>query len=417
MLTKYWLKYLAIAISLTTGSIFIYVVLQIKNTPQPPIQTPPIISKVSALGHLEPKGEITRLSAPVSTGNRVLEVKVKEGDQVTKGQVIAILDTHFRAQAVLEKAQTDVEIAQARLTQIKAGAKTGEIDAQRARIENLKAELRGQIAAGEAKIQGLEAQLQGEIDAETVTIERLKAEWNNAKIECDRLQNLYLQGVVTAQERDKTCLNQETFHKRILEAEVILKRLKNSGQKQLTETQETLQLTINTLKEQQAEAIATLKSISEVRNVDVELAEAELNSAIAAAKIAQADLDLSYIKSPIDGEVLKVHVRSGEVIGQNGIADIGQTDQMYVVTEVYETDISQVRIGQKATITSGAFSGELTGEVTFIGLEVRKQNVFGINPQANTDNKVVEVKIRLTPEDSKKVAALSNLQVEVIIEL
>jgi HlyD family secretion protein len=75
-----------------------------------------------------------------------------------------------------------------------------------------------------------------------------------------------------------------------------------------------------------------------------------------------------------------------------------------------------VRVGQKAIITSAAISGQLQGEVTFIGLEVNQQDVFSSNPQANTDHKVVEVKIRLIPEDSQKVTNLSNLQVEVVIE-
>lgn len=123
------------------------------------------------------------------------------------------------------------------------------------------------------------------------------------------------------------------------------------------------------------------------------------------------------MKSPIDGQVLTLNVRPGEVVVDRGIMAIGQTDQMYVVAEVYETDVEKVRLGQKAIITGKAFSQKLQGKVSQIGLEVKQQNVFESDPLVNTDNKVVEVKIRLDPESSQKVTTLSNLQVQVVIVL
>ena len=43
--------------------------------------------------------------------------------------------------------------------------------------------------------------------------------------------------------------------------------------------------------------------------------------------------------------------------------------------------------------------------------------MFSNQPGENLDSRVVEVKIRLTPQDSKKVAGLTNLQVQTAIEL
>jgi HlyD family secretion protein len=67
-------------------------------------------------------------------------------------------------------------------------------------------------------------------------------------------------------------------------------------------------------------------------------------------------------------------------------------------------------------VTSQAFSGELPGTVKEIGLKVSKQNVFSNQPGENLDSRVVEVKIHLNPEASKKVAGLTNLQVQVAIQ-
>ena len=128
-------------------------------------------------------------------------------------------------------------------------------------------------------------------------------------------------------------------------------------------------------------------------------------------------MEQAYIRTPMAGQILKIHTRSGEKISDSGIADLGQTDQMVAVAEVYQTDIGKVQLGQQAVITSQSFSGELRGKVSQIGLQVSRQNVFSNQPGENLDRRVVEVKIRLTPEDSKRVASLTNLQVQTAIRL
>jgi HlyD family secretion protein len=96
--------------------------------------SPPEIQAVTALGRLEPKREVIQLSAP-SQGSRVGQLLVKVGNKVRKGQVIVYLDTHDRAIASLEQALEQVKVQQIRLAIVKAGAKTGEIQAQSATIE------------------------------------------------------------------------------------------------------------------------------------------------------------------------------------------------------------------------------------------------------------------------------------------
>ncbi|NJO57846.1 MAG: ABC exporter membrane fusion protein [Richelia sp. RM2_1_2] len=381
-----WLIYALIALGLSGGAVFLYSLVQLRSNSEPIASTTqsnkPILIGVAALGRLEPQGEMIRLSAPTSTGgNRVTELLIKQGERVLQNQVVAILETYNRSQAALEKAKTDVEIAKAELARVRAGAKSGDIQAQKEDIARLQAELEGQIATQKA------------------TIARLEAEVRNAEIENQRFQKLYQAGAIAAIEADTRRLRLETT------------------QKQLQEAKETLNRTIETTQIQLEQARATLNSVAEVRPVDVQVAQAQLKSAIAIVKQTQADYELTTIRSPIAGQVLKVNVRPGEVVGNTGIADIGKTEQMYVVAEVYETDIAKVRIGQPATIRSPAFSGELQGTVSQIGLQVDRQNIFDVNPQADTDKRVIDVRIRLQPEDSKRVADLTNLQVQVLINL
>ncbi len=62
------------------------------------------IKTVTALGRLEPKGEVIKLSAPTSSQeNRVERLLVKEGDRIQKGQIIAILDSRDRLKPLCKK--------------------------------------------------------------------------------------------------------------------------------------------------------------------------------------------------------------------------------------------------------------------------------------------------------------------------
>jgi HlyD family secretion protein len=149
----------------------------------------------------------------------------------------------------------------------------------------------------------------------------------------------------------------------------------------------------------------------------MQMAQAQVSNAIAMVRKAEAELKLSYVRAPINSEILKVHTKSGEAISQMGIAEIGQTDQMIVIAEVAEDSIGRVRLGQNATITSdnGAFTGELKGTVAEIGRKIGKKDVLNTDPAADVDARVIQVKIALTPEDSSKVAGLTYAKVVVEI--
>ncbi|MBD1937995.1 biotin/lipoyl-binding protein [Microcoleus sp. FACHB-68] len=452
-------------------------------------QTVPAPPKaVTALGRLEPQGEVIKLSAPASIeGTRIKEILVKQGDKVRAGDAIAVLDSRERLAAVLAQAEKQVKVAEARLAQVEAGAKAGEIEAQKATIARLEAQLRGEketqeatIARLEAQLRGekatqeatitrlnaqregdntvqeatlgrLTAQLKGEIAAQQAKIDRIKAQLSNAESEYSRHQQLYRDGAIAISLLDNKRLTFETVREELIEEQANLNKIEGIGREQLVEQQaninkidittqqqineatatrsktvETLEeqlnearstrdQTISTLQQQINEAKANLERISEVRPVDVRTAQAEVESAVATVAKAQADLDQAFIKTPTNGQILKVHTRPGETVGNEGIADVGQTELMFVVAEIYESDIEQVKVGQPATITSSAINGELRGTVDEIGLQIGKKDVLDTDPAADVDARVVEVKIRLNPEDSKRVAGLTNLQVEVKI--
>lgn len=382
-----WRLVLATSIALATGLIGLYSYLRFRpnfaSQAPIPVNTTPARVAITALGRIEPEGEVIRLSAPSSvSGLRVEKLLVNQRSRVKAGQTVALLEGYIRAGVNVQQALDQVRVAQAKLAQVKAGAKKGDIDAQKAAIARL------------------ESQLEGEIATVNATIARFQAELDNAQTEYNRYQKLYKQGAVSASIADS-------------------KRLQvNTLEQQLNQQVAALNRSVNTLEDQIREARAKLDSIKEVRPQDVQLAQAEVKSAMSAVDQAKAEQELTLLKSPITGTVLKINTKPGEVVSSQGVMEIGKTNQMYVVAEVYQTDIQKVRLGQKAFISSTAFSRELKGTVSEIGLLVDRQKILNINPGADTDRRIVEVKIRIDElSDNKLIMGLTNLQVDVAIQI
>ncbi|WP_017316331.1 HlyD family efflux transporter periplasmic adaptor subunit [Mastigocladopsis repens] len=414
---------MAVLASVTAGGMGVYTVQKSRNTNPEATKEEAIpvvqVRTVTALGRLEPKGEIIKLSAPTSTeGNRVEQLLVREGTKVTQGQVVAILDSRDRLTAALAEAQEQVKVAQANLAQIKAGAKTGEIEAQKAAIARIQAEQDTEVLAQQATIARLEAERETEIEAQKASIAQVQAQQNNALAEYRRYQALYQQGAVSTSFQETKRLALTTAQQQLLEAQANLKRIQATKDQQLLEAKANLQR-IQTSREQQLkEGRATLDRIAEVRSVDVAAAQAEVNRAIAAVKRAEANLRQAFVRSPQEGQIFKIHTRPGELVSSNdGIAEIGQTSQMYAVAEVYQSDINKVRLGQQVQLLSESLLGPLMGTVERVGLQVERQNVINSDPTSNIDSRIVEVHVRLDEPSSQEAARYSNLQVRAVISL
>lgn len=334
-------------------------------------------SAVTALGRLEPEGEVMRLAAPVALdGDRLLELRVRVGDRVKAGQIIAVLDARDRLADEVEQAKAQVQIATAEFTRVKAGAKPAEIEAQEAAIARLQAELR----SGEA--------------AQAATVTRWQAEVRTSESELARFQQLHNQGVISASTLDTKRLTAETTRAQLQEALSNRDRLADTLEAQITE------------------ANRTRDRIAEVRPVDIATQAREVDSAIAALKRAETNLAQAYVRAPKAGQILKILTRVGEKISTDGLVELGQTDRMVAVLEIYQTDIDRVQIGQPVQMTGQSFPGDVKGTVSQVGLQVERQRITGNQPGENLDRRIIEVKVRLHPEDSRRVAAFTNLQVQ-----
>ncbi len=378
---------MGVAILTAIGVGATYTISQVKKPKPAPVTTTKVapVTKVTALGRLEPQGEVIKLSVANAQDSRVNKLLVEEGDRVQNGQVIAILQGIDKKQAELTEAKKNLAVERAKLTQLEAGeAKQAEIAAQSANIARIQAQLRTETIEKKA------------------TIARAQSELRNAQINYQRYQSLHAEGAVKTSDLDDKREAFETATAKV-----------NEAQAQLAYKVSTLEKQIQTEK-------AMLKKLREVRPVDVQVAQAEVERAIAQINKIKAELEDLYVRVPVAGQILKINTRVGEQVNTSqGIVELGRTNQMYAVAEVYETDVGKLKVGQKATIVSehGGFKGSIQGTIDHIGLQIKKQDVLESDPAANKDARIVEVKVRIDPQDSPKIAGLTNLQVRITFDL
>jgi HlyD family secretion protein len=155
---------------------------------------------------------------------------------------------------------------------------------------------------------------------------------------------------------------------------------------------------------------------SEAVQADIAVAEANVGMAQADLARAEQELERALVRAPDRGRVLDINVRAGERSGTAGIIDLGDTSQMTVEAEVYQTMIGRVAIGDPVVITAVALRTELHGKVSAIGLEIGRQSITSDDPAANTDARVVDVIVILDQASSDLAASFTNLETIVRID-
>jgi ABC exporter DevB family membrane fusion protein len=139
------------------------------------------------------------------------------------------------------------------------------------------------------------------------------------------------------------------------------------------------------------------------REEDRSLAVADLQLALAQLDEAQARYQKTFIRSPIDGSVLRKHHRSGESVSNSStvpdpILTIGDRKTLRVRVDVDETDVSKVQVGQRAYVTADAFGKQkFWGHVVRVGQQLGPKNVRTDEPTEKVDTKILETLVELDP--------------------
>lgn len=330
--------------------------------------------KIAALGRMTPGFGIVKIGAAVPS--RVERMLVREGQRVKAGEPLGYLLKHVELLA-------STDAAAARLAEAKS-AQAADKQHALAQVQEAKQRI-GQYE------QPLLLQIQGQKSkVRQIEIELALRDWN-----VSRMKGLAVNSSVSEQDLKKEESGADSKREELAAAQIELERL---------QVQQKTDLDI--AKAQLATAEAMLQKIegsSQINRLEREL------------QLEQARLEDGVLRSPIDGQVLEIRVRQGEIARDDPVLDIGDTQNMYVVAEVYQTDVKFVKVGQRATIRGYAFKTPLTGTVADVGLKIFKNDIVDDDPAAPTDARVVEVRVRL--DESAAAAAYTNMQVQVLIDI
>jgi HlyD family secretion protein len=241
-------------------------------------------------------------------------------------------------------------------------------------VEN--ADYRAQVASAEANVVAKEAAFRKVVNGARkqvrseawASVREAQAVMDDAQSEFDRRQKLYAAGVISREELDRSARESDVAKARYEAA-----------------------IEQNSLIDDHA------------REEDKSLAEADVQMARAQLAEAQASYDKSFIKSPLDGTILRKHHRTGESVSNAGttpdpILTLGDNRILRVRVDVDEDDVSKVRLGQKAYVTADAYGKQrFWGRVVQVGEQLGPKNVRTDEPTERVDKKILETLVELEP--------------------
>ena len=166
-----------------------------------------------------------------------------------------------------------------------------------------------------------------------------------------------------------------------------------------------------------------MKGISEVQNTTI-ATHPLVEKAKADVREAYVKLQRCTLRSPVTGIVAQRKVQVGQSISRHlPLLAIIPLNQMWIEANFKEIDLTNIRIGQAATITSDIYGGGVVYKGEVIGIGIGSGAVFSpLPPQNATGNwiKIVQripVRISLDPQQLKKNPLRLGLSMNVSVDI
>lgn len=218
--------------------------------------------------------------------------------------------------------------------------------------------------------------------------------------------------------RAEALLNEEQSNMRLFEIQV---RRREALVRQGAIARETLDEARRALAASKQRRTAALQQLDILRNgsrlEEIEAARASYKLAEEKLAEAQAMLNKSFIRSTIDGVVLRRYLQAGEALSTQpaiAIMQIADTSRLIVRTQIDENDITGLKVGQKARISAPALADKaLVGTITRISPRLGAKTVNAQAADEKRDTRVLEVIVALDAGVQLPV----NLRVDVVIDL
>jgi HlyD family secretion protein len=350
------------------------------------------------------------------TSGRIDYLQVREGDSVSKGQVLVRLNPSDLEGQLLQQ-QAAVAEARAKLAEAQISKSSndvsiqGNIQQQAANVQTAQAELEqaqqtysAQIATAQAVVTDAAAK----VDSATSGIENAKAKLGsaqadaaNAKLKADRAEKLLAQGFIAGQLVDDAKAAYQVALKQVDVAMAGVSSAQSdqrSANAQLGSAKQQLEIAKRKASVDVKTARARLtqaKSLLNIARANQSGSRAYLeNLAALAASVRSAEAQLSQaeakkqetqIASSIDGVVTARNADPGSIAspGQS-ILTVQFLKWLYVRASLPIEDIAHVKLGQEVTVTFDSFPGrKWSGRISLL------------NPSADTQTRQFTFQVRL----------------------
>jgi membrane fusion protein (multidrug efflux system) len=337
--------------------------------------------------------DIVTVSARV--GGAVLAVHVADNQQVKKGDLLVEIDP---ADLSAQKKQAEAEVAAAR----------AQADGADAQVRIVEATSKGGLSAARAQLSGTAQSVEGagaQIEVAKAALLRARAEENRAETDLRRAEALRKDQAIPQAQLDTATANAESARAAVAQAQAQLAAsmdMKRTAQTQIAEAQG------------RVEQSAPVDALRASARANAELAHARAEAAEAALALARSQLSYARIEAPADGVLSRLSVRKGQLIqpGQQVVVIVPETT--YVLANFKETQVGQMRAGQRAEISVDAYPGRaFEGRVqsTSPGTGAR----FSLLPPDNASGNFVKVVQRVpvkiawvnVPPDATLAAGMS----------
>jgi len=333
----------------------------------------------------EVTGDINALRKTILSSKvpgRVIRVYAYEGDSVTQGQTVILLDQQD-ALSNLQQATAGLETALARLEQAKTNAEVTRIQTQAA-IDQAEASLKS--AKARYAVVKNPARTQERTVAEN-NVASAKANLDNAEANFERHAKLLKEGAISQSLYDIADAQYKVAKAQYESAKESLSLLKEGGRSEdLAQAQAAIDVAQEQLRLAKANASQNL-----IRRQDVKSAAAAVSQARAAVALAKQQLDNTYIRSQISGRLASRQAEPGQVVSPGQpLGEVVDLNSLYFKGNVSEMELAGVVKGLPVKVRIDALKNE-----TFSGV------VSEVFPAGSTLSRNFPVRIRITDKDKR----------------
>lgn len=332
-----------------------------------PVEVENLAVRIEANGIVEP---IQSVNISPKTPGRLAQLLVEQGDVVTEGQELAIMDnSELYAEGIRAESLTKQRIAELRATETRI---QGEIEEARARYIRTQAQL-----------QQAEQRIPKEIDQANAQLAAAQANLQRTQDKVERFETLLDSGAIAQETYDDVRNEFDNASARFFEAQQRLAQVRNTANPELEA------LTAATV-----EARASLDRLE--RNAEPQLTQltAALEQAQAQRQIAAVQFQDSIIRAPFDGVITQKFATEGAFVTPTTAASstasatsssiLALARGLEVVARVPEVDIQQIEPGQDVEIVADADPAQ-----------VFRGRVLLVAPEAIVENNVTSFEVRI----------------------